>query len=115
MNLEYIGEKMFFEETKDAGHLWVAMGKQQNIYALTIEDGKTSLPVWSSKTRTSEFLKKVKFGHELTPIEVPLNIFVRAWLVDEKMAIVELRINPSGETSTLTLSVIEFEQQLIST
>jgi len=99
MSVEYMGEKVFFEETKAAGQVWILRGAHKNIHAVETDDGY-SLPVWSSREKALAFLKNARLiGQTYEPEAVPLEVFTQAWLSDQRMAIAELQLNPDGKTS----------------
>ncbi len=111
MTIAYLGEKIFLEEVKTSGHVWVARSIYNNIYALEIDRTGFSLPVWSNRENVVEFLKNARLvGPRYEPHPVPLDVFTKAWLSDKKMGISELQINPDGKTTrVLVLTVEEFK------
>jgi hypothetical protein len=110
MDIAYIGEKIFLEEVKATGQVWVARGINKNIYALEIDQTGFSLPVWSTREKVAEFLKNARLvGTIYEPHGVSLEVFTRTWLSDKMMAISELQINPDGKTTrVLVLTAEEF-------
>lgn len=110
MSIGYLGEKVFLQGIRDAGQLWVLRGVHKNIHAQETEDGY-SLPVWSSRENAAAFLKQARLiGQRYEPEAIPLEIFTRAWLSDQRMAIVELQINPDGRSSrVLVMTREEFQ------
>ena len=117
MTVAYLGEKIFLEEVKDSGQVWVARGVYKNIYALELDETGFSLPVWSNEERVVEFLKNARlFGPKYEPHAVPLDVFTKAWLSDKAMAISEVQINPDGRTTrVLVLTAEEFQSTQAST
>ena len=110
MGIEYLGEKIFLEEIKANGQVWVARSIYKNIYAMEIEIG-VSLPVWSSSQRVEDYLRiKKPIGPTYEPHAVTLDVFTAAWLSDKMMAITELQINPDGKSyRVLALTAEEFQ------
>ncbi|MDO3377263.1 DUF2750 domain-containing protein [Geoalkalibacter halelectricus] len=110
MSIDYLGEKIFQEEIQAAGQLWILRGAHKNIYAVEVEEGGWSLPVWSSREKAAEFLQNARLiGQKYVPEAIALNLFTQAWLSDKMMAIVELQINPHGKSSrVLVLTSEEF-------
>jgi hypothetical protein len=103
MSLEYLGEKVFLDEIRAAGRIWVLRGAHKNIHAAEIEDGY-SLPVWSSQDKAAQFLKIARLiGQTYAPEAVPLEVFIQGWLSDQRMAIRELQLNPDGKTSRVLI------------
>lgn len=113
MDIQYIGEKIFLDEIRASGVVWVARGLHKNIYAQELDRTGISLPVWSTKERVVAFLNNVRLiGPKYEPIAVPLRVFSQAWLSDKSMAISELQINPDGKTSrVLCYTSEEFQTQ----
>lgn len=112
MSLEFLGEKVFLDAVKAAGQIWVLRGAHKNIHAVETEDGY-SLPVWSSRENAAQFLKNARLiGQKYEPEAVPLEVFTQAWLSDQRMAIVELQLNPDGKTSRVL--VVTHEEFLTS-
>ncbi len=116
MNIEYFGEKIFLDEIKDSGQVWVARGSHKNIYSMELDRTGLSLPVWSSSERVNDFLKNARLiGSKYEPHAVPLKVFSDAWLSDKMMAINELLINPDGKTTRmLALYPEEFQSSQAS-
>ena len=110
MDVAYLGEKIFLEEVKATGQVWVARGVNNNIYAVEIDKAGFSLPVWSSREKVAAFLKNARLvGPRLEPHPVPVETLARTWLSDRMMAIAELQINPDGMTTrVLILTAEEF-------
>jgi len=110
MTVEYLGEKIFYQEINAAGEVWIARGVHRNIYAVEIDRQGFSLPVWSCRWRADEFLKNARLvGPKYEPEAVPLGVFAATWLSDQGMAIVELQINPEGKSPrVLVMSPDEF-------
>ena len=48
MSVAYIGEKLFLEEVKATGLVWVARGLHRNVYAVAVDQTGFSLPVCSA-------------------------------------------------------------------
>lgn len=111
MSIEYIGEKIFLEEIAATGQVWVARSVYKNIYAIELDKTGISLPVWSTRERTVDFLKHALLvGPKYGPDAVDLEVFANAWLSDKSMAIAELQINPDGRASrVLCLTAEEFK------
>lgn len=108
--IEYLDEKVFFKEIESRSHLWVAMGNSNAVFAVKNENGETSLLIWSSRDRANEFLKNASLVAKYSPLEIPLEVFTKVWLVDKKMAIAELQVNPTGKRETvLALTCEEFK------
>lgn len=116
MTVEFIGEKIFLQELKADGRVWVAKGEHQNVYALELDDSGYSLPVWSDRGRVLQYLRNAQLiGSKYEPYAVPLDLFTQAWLSNKMMEIAELLINMDGnESRALALTVEEFvaSQQL---
>jgi len=110
MAVEYLGEKIFLEEIKGSGELWVARSKYNSIYAVEIDHAGFSLPVWSSTARVTTFLQNARLvGPKYEPYPVPMEKFIATWLADKAKAIVELQINPDGKSPrVLVMSPDEF-------
>jgi len=110
MDVAYLGEKIFLDEVKATGQVWVARGVNNNIYAVEIDKEGFSLPVWSSGERVAAFLKNARLvGPRLEPHPIPVKTLVKTWLSDRMMAIAELQINPDGMTTrVLILTAEEF-------
>ncbi len=111
MNLGYFGEKIFHDEIKLSGQVWVARGEHKNIYAMELDRTGVSLPVWSSSERVDEYLNNARLiGPKYEPHAVSVDTFANAWLSDKMMAINELLINPDGRaTRMLALYPDEFQ------
>ncbi len=110
MNVEYILERAFFQEVKGTGELWVARGAARNIYAVELDEGGFSLPVWSNRERVVEFIRNARLvGPKYEPSAVSLDVFTNAWLSDKMMGIAEVQINPDGKTTmVLVFTADEF-------
>jgi len=110
MDIAYLGEKIFLEEVKATGQVWVARGIYRNIYSLEIDTTGFSLPVWSNREKVVAFLQNARLvGTRYEPHAVPVEVFTTAWLSDKMMAISELQINPDGKTTrVLVLTAEEF-------
>jgi hypothetical protein len=110
MTVEYLGERIFLEEIRATGELWVARSSHSSIYAVEIDRTGFSLPVWSSTLRAADFLNNARLiGPKYEPHAVSLEVFTAAWLADQGKAIVELQINPDGKsTRVLVMSPDEF-------
>ncbi len=110
-NVEYIGVKRFFDDVQSTGELWVARSVYKNIYALELDKTGYSLPVWSSKEKADEFLRKARpIGPPYESHAVSMERFTKAWLSDTMMAITEVQINPDGRgTRVLCLTAEEFK------
>lgn len=110
MTVEFIGEKIFLQELKADGNVWVAKGEHQNVYALELDDSGFSLPVWSDRGRVVQYLHNARLvGSRYEPYAVPLDLFTQAWLSNKMMEISELLINMDGlESRALALTVEEF-------
>jgi hypothetical protein len=111
MTIEYLGEKIFRDETEASGEVWVARSVYRNIYSVELDAANLSLPVWSSRDKAADFLKNALLvGPKYEPDPVPLDVFTNVWLSDRMMAIAELQLNPDGKTSrVLCLTVEEFQ------
>ena len=111
MSVEFIGERIFLQETAAAGEVWVARSSHGSIYAVEIDQAGFSLPVWSTVERAAEFLRNALLvGPKYEPRAVPLPLFTTTWLSDRSMGIVELQINPDGRTKrVLVLTSEEFQ------
>jgi hypothetical protein len=110
MTVEYLGARIFLEESKAAGEIWVARSTLNNIYAVSIDHAGFSLPVWSSSERVGAFLKNARLiGPQYEPHAIALEVFTTSWLSDLGKGIVELQINPEGKSSrVLVMSPDEF-------
>ena len=110
MTVEYLGARIFLEESKVAGEIWVARSSLNSIYAVSIDRTGFSLPVWSGNERAAEFLRNARLvGPKYEPYAVPLEVFSLEWLSDQGKAIVELQINPDGKSArVLVMSPDEF-------
>ncbi|KIH78102.1 Protein of unknown function [Geoalkalibacter ferrihydriticus] len=110
MSIEYLGEKVFLQESKDAAQVWVLRGTHKNIYAMELDKTGFSLPVWSSEEKAADFVKNARpIGQKYKPEAVPLGVFSQTWLSDQSMAIAELQINPDGKsTRVLVITKEEF-------
>ena len=110
MAVEYLGARIFLEELKLTGEIWLAKSSHGSIYAVGIDRTGFSLPVWSGNERVAEFLKNARLvGPKYAPHAVSLGVFTLEWLSDQGKAIVELQINPDGKsTRVLVMSPDEF-------
>jgi len=110
MAVEYLGARIFLEELKLTGEIWLAKSSHGSIYAVGIDRTGFSLPVWSGNERVAEFLKNARLvGPKYAPHAVSLGVFTQEWLSDQGKAIVELQINPDGKsTRVLVMSPDEF-------
>jgi hypothetical protein len=110
MSVEYLGEKIFYEEIETGGQIWVAKGLYNNIHYVEMNPTEVSLPVWSTSQRVVEYLKNARLiGPKYEPYAVALDHFTNAWLSDASMAITEIQINPDGKSSrVLVLTKEEF-------
>jgi len=110
MDIAYLGEKIFLEEVKATGQVWVARGIYKNIYSLELDKTGISVPVWSNRERVVAFLQNARLvGTRYEPHAVPVEVFTKSWLSDKMMAISELQINPDGKTTrVLVLTAEEF-------
>jgi len=110
MDIAYLGEKIFLEEVKTSGYVWVARGIHKNIYSLELDQTGFSLPVWSNREKVVAFLENARLvGTRYEPHAVSVEVFTKAWLSDKMMAISELQINPDGKTTrVLVLTAEEF-------
>jgi uncharacterized protein DUF2750 len=117
MVIEYLGERLFLEEVKAGGQVWVARSIHNSIYAMEIDQSGFSLPVWSKRKRIVEFLQNARLvGPRYEPHAIPVETFTKAWLSDKMMAIAELQINPDGITTrVLILTTEEFTATQAST
>jgi hypothetical protein len=111
MSIEYLGEKVFLDEVKASGEIWVARGIYHNTYALQLDREGFSLPVWSSRDKVVDFLKHARLvGPKYEPHAVALEHFTRAWLSDQSMGITEVQLNPDGKSPrVLVLTTEEFK------
>lgn len=102
MNIEFIGEKIFYAEIDKSAQIWVAKGLYNNIHFLDSSGAGVSLPVWSTSERVTEYLDHARLiGPKYTPFAVSLKTFTQTWLADPSMAISELLINPDGKSSRM--------------
>ena len=102
MNITYFGEKVFYDEIRDTGQIWVARSYYKNIHFMEFDSTGVSLPVWSSSERVKDYLDNAKLiGPKFEPDVVPINTFINTWLSDQMMAITELLINPDGRTTRM--------------
>jgi len=102
MNITYFGEKIFYDEIRDTGQIWVARSHYKNIHFMEFDRTGISLPVWSSSERVQDYLDNAKLiGPKFEPDVVPIHTFINAWLSDQMMAITELLINPDGRTTRM--------------
>ena len=110
MAVEYLGARIFLEELKLTGEIWLAKSSHGSIYAVGIDRTGFSLPVWSGNERVAEFLKNARLvGPKYAPHAVSLGVFTLEWLSDQGKAIVELQINPDGKSArVLVMSPDEF-------
>lgn len=110
MKVEFLGERIFQQELEADGHVWVAKGQHQNVFALELDDTGYSLPIWSDKDRVIEYLRNARLvGSAYEPFPVPLDVFTQAWLSDKMKGIAELLLNMDGlSTRALVLTVEEF-------
>jgi hypothetical protein len=110
MTVEYIGERIFLDELRAGGQVWVARSVHGSIYAVEIGRPGFSLPVWSSSQRVAEFLKNARLiGPQYEPHALAVEVFTAAWLSDQSKAITELQINPEGRSPrVLVMSPDEF-------
>lgn len=110
MSIAYLSAETFRREIAAAGQLWVLRGQHKNIYAWEMGPQGYSLPAWSSKEKAVAFLRTARLiGPPYTPEAVPLEVFRRAWLSDQRMAIAEIQINPVGTSRrVLVISPEEF-------
>jgi Protein of unknown function (DUF2750) len=110
MTVEYLGARIFLDETGAAGEIWVARSSLGSIYAVSIDRAGFSLPVWSSSGRAAEYLKNARLvGPKYEPHAIAVEVFTAEWLSDQGKAIVELQINPDGKSSrVLVMSPDEF-------
>jgi len=112
MSVEYLGVKIFLDEVRASGEVWVARGTYHNIYALQLDRTGLSLPVWSSRARVVDFLKHARLvGSRYEPSAVDLDVFTQTWLADQRMAITEVQLNPDGKSPrVLVLTNEEFKE-----
>jgi len=110
MTVEYLGERIFLEESTAAGEIWVARSTLNSIYAVSIDRAGFSLPVWSCSERVVAFLKNARLiGPKYEPHAIALEVFTASWLSDLGKGIVELQINPEGKSArVLVMSPDEF-------
>jgi hypothetical protein len=102
MNIGYFGEKIFYDEIRNAGQIWVARSAYKNIHYMEFDRTGISLPVWSSSKRVEDYLNNARLiGPKYEPSAVSLDTFTNAWLSDKMMAITELLINPDGKVSRM--------------
>lgn len=100
MSVAYLGAKIFHEEVKAGGSVWVARSSHNSIYAVEIDHSGFSLPVWSNSERVAAFLRSARLvGPKYQPHALPVELFATTWLGDPGKAIVELQINPDGKSS----------------
>ena len=110
VTVEYLGERIFLEESKATGEIWVARSTLNSIYAVSIDRAGFSLPIWSCSERVVAFLKNARLiGPKYEPHAIALEVFTASWLSDLGKGIVELQINPEGKSaSVLVMSPDEF-------
>lgn len=111
MSIEYLGEKVFRDEVAATGQVWIARSMYKNIYSQELDEAGFPLLVWSSRDRVVEFLQNARLvGPKYEPEAVSLEHFTGAWLSDQRMAVVELQINPDGKsTQVLVFTAEEFK------
>lgn len=110
MSIEYLGAKVFLDEVKATGQIWVARGVYSNIYALQLDREGLSLPAWSSRDKVVAFLAQARLvGTKYEPHAVALELFTKTWLSDQRMRITEVQLNPDGKSPrVLILTADEF-------
>lgn len=114
MNIEFIGEDIFFKAITTSGYVWVAMHDNTALTFSTNED-MLALPIWHSKADAYEFLENTEQNNFIKPVEVPLDIFKQAWLSNINMKISDLVINPNGLLKKdLTVTKKEFINSLLA-
>ena len=98
-------ELAFCDEVLDAQELWAAMNGP-SLYLLA-ENSGNAVPVWSSFSKAAEALKVLDNG--VSPISVPLRLFVSNWLASSDFNIVAVLANPVfSKPEALTFSNGEF-------
>ncbi|MBJ6723445.1 DUF2750 domain-containing protein [Geomesophilobacter sediminis] len=110
MNIDFIGQIIFSQEVQANRQVWVVKGRNENIYAMELDQAGFSLPVWSAKERAVEFLKNTQLlDGELEPHPIGLDLFINIYLSDKMLGINELLINMDGNSAqALVLSLDEF-------
>lgn len=87
----------FFQKILEDGSVWVAM-VHDKAFVLGFKDGSSALPVWPNRENAVNFINNGTMK-SLGPVEVPLNIFKRAWIAEGAMDFDELAIDPKAEES----------------
>jgi hypothetical protein len=105
MNQELIGERKYIQSVQDQDGVWVLM-KANTAYAV-VGDGGNSVGTWNSLEDADDFAIGLKMDG-LKGIFVPLNVFVKGWLLKEELNITEIMASPRHGFPALTYTAQEF-------
>lgn len=109
MNTEHIGEKAFFDEVHENGHIWLAM-QGENVHMNKGIDGTILLLAWANKSKAQAFLDHVNLDY-LQPTEWPVAKILS--LFKQVAQIEAIAVNPTGQSNQiLTYNVDEFTTYL---
>ena len=109
MNTEHIGEKTFFDEVHENGHIWLAM-QGENVHMNKGIDGTILLLAWANKSKAQAFLDHVNLDY-LQPTEWPVAKILS--LFKQVAQIEAIAVNPTGQSNQiLTYNVDEFTTYL---
>jgi hypothetical protein len=109
MNTEFIGEKAFFDEVHENGHIWLAM-QGENVHMNKGVDGTIILLAWANQNKSQAFLDHVNLDY-LQPVEWPVAYIIN--LFEQVSQIEAIAVNPTGQSNQiLTYNVDEFTTYL---
>ena len=109
MNTENIGEKEFFDEVHENGHIWLAM-QGENVHMNKGIDGTIILLAWANQNISQDFLDHVNLDY-LQPVEWPVANIIS--LFKQVSQIEAIAVNPTGQSNQiLTYNVDEFTMYL---
>ena len=109
MSTENIGEKAFFDEVHENGHIWLAM-QGENVHMNKGIDGTIILLAWANQNKSQDFLDHVNLDY-LQPVEWPVPNIIS--LFEQISQIEAIAVNPTGQSNQiLTYNVDEFTTYL---
>jgi hypothetical protein len=107
--IENIGEKAFLKEIIANNFVWVAM-KAGQVYGQNSEQG-VMIFIWAAAEKCEEYITKSGMN-ELNPVQVPLQVFISAWLKKKEMKISDVAVNPKFRSKILVFSNEELQAKL---